>query len=119
MVVNVNVKQIQVAGTLDQVSKDLTNCQFLNHWLVKTLIGMDRQIRKRWRWRRTWREGKTGGQEDEEERKTKWSKRDKENRGREKLKGSFGRRMVCSETAVEYVCEDVGLVCVQPFEQFE
>lgn len=47
MVVNVNVKQIQVAATLDQLSRHPTNCQLLNHWLVGSLIGMDRQMEER------------------------------------------------------------------------
>lgn len=45
--VNVNVKQIQVARTLDQLSKHPANCQFFNHLLVEKLIGTDRQMGKR------------------------------------------------------------------------
>lgn len=47
MVVNVKVQLIQIAGTLDQLSKHPTNCQFLNHWLGKRLIRMDRQMEER------------------------------------------------------------------------
>lgn len=44
VVLNVNVNQIQTAGTLDQLSKHPAHCQFVNHWLVGRLIGMDRQM---------------------------------------------------------------------------
>lgn len=47
VVVNVNARQIQIAGTLDQLSKHQTDCQFLNHWLVGKLIGMGRRTEKR------------------------------------------------------------------------
>lgn len=46
VVVNVSAGQFQIARTLDQLSKHQANCQSLNHWLVKKLIGMDRQMEK-------------------------------------------------------------------------
>lgn len=46
MVVNVSAGQFQIARTLDQLSKHQANCQSLKHWLVKKLIGMDRQMEK-------------------------------------------------------------------------
>lgn len=47
MVVNVNVQQIQIAGTLDQPSKHPANCQFVKGCLVERLIGTDRQMEER------------------------------------------------------------------------
>lgn len=46
MVVNVSTGKFHFAKTPDQLSKHQATCQFLNPWLVKRLIGMDRQMEK-------------------------------------------------------------------------
>ena len=92
MAVNVNAKQTQVAGTLDQLSKNPANCQPLNHRLVGKLIGRDRQMEKREEAeeRRINREG----QEDEEERKMEGNKWEEEGNRRkmESWRGKRGKR---------------------------
>lgn len=45
--VNVNVNQTQVARALDQLPEQPANCHFLKQWLVKELIGIDRQVEEK------------------------------------------------------------------------